>query len=613
MCGFGGIYKRSNISKQQILDAAAYVSFRGPDNTGWSLFDENFGEVSDKGSFGVFHNRLSIIDLDQRSNQPYQDKDHLLLFNGEIYNFQDILAELGELGHTFTTESDTEVLFVALKVWGKKAVSKLNGMFAFAFLDKNSGALVISRDRAGIKPLYYSYSSDEFCFASELDTITRLAGPEFQVSSTSISVYRQLGFTGSPDSIWSGISKVKPGTIITIQLNKPDEFEINSYWTAVDNIDRSHCYEGRPLLSTLTAALNSQLIADVPIGMFVSSGVDSSVLAAIANQSDAARDITYFTVKFDLPTAHDESVDARKFLTRLGVKAEQIKQVNVTSKSILDSWLSIYSFLDEPCGDYAVLLNYAISKVAAEHVKVVVTGDGGDEIFGGYERYKHWQHYKRQSYSSLILYPLYGFASFVGLRSVVIRLEKNHLIKYLRTLSPRSISINHWKKLIDSLSITKEVKKFVNKSDFPRIVDFLLYLPDGMLFKVDRASMAVGLEARVPFLDNRIIDMGMSKEMLDAAKPLKWRLKEVLRDLVPYYDFERPKTGFSLPLAQWMRDDWSDVILDLISSDDVNLLGLNRFRLKWEYRKLMRGNDYYAYRLWIDCNLILWFQSKKKL
>jgi asparagine synthase (glutamine-hydrolysing) len=208
---------------------------------------------------------------------------------------------------------------------------------------------------------------------------------------------------------------------------------------------------------------------------------------------------------------------------------------------------------------------------------------------------------------------LYGFASFVGLRSVVIRLEKNHLIKYLRTLSPRSISINHWKKLIDSLSITKEVKKFVNKSDFPRIVDFLLYLPDGMLFKVDRASMAVGLEARVPFLDNRIIDMGMSKEMLDEAKPLKWRLKEVLRDLVPYYDFERPKTGFSLPLAQWMRDDWSDVILDLISSDDVNLLGLNRFRLKWEYRKLMRGNDYYAYRLWIDCNLILWFQSKKKL
>lgn len=615
MCGFGGVYHPVGVKRDRVLSAAQAVSHRGPDYLGMALFDKNFEPVADDGVLGVFHNRLAILDLDERANQPFEDSNHLLLFNGEIYNFKEIAKELTDFGYVLTTSSDTEVLFLALKVWGHAVIKRLNGMFAFAYFEKKSSKLILCRDRVGIKPLYYRIAGSHFCFASELDSILRFSNEELEVSSTSISSYRQLGFTGSPDSIWSGVKILTPGAILSVELANNTTPEVKYYWSASVAFGRDiNKFENiQSVRVSLSDALESQLVADVPIGMFVSGGVDSSTLAVLASRSSVSKDITYFTVKFDLPTEHDESVQAREFLLDIGVPDGQIKPVIVNSAELLKSWLSIYSVVDEPFGDYAILLNYAISKAASKHVKVVITGDGGDEVFGGYERYRTW-HYENKNYlKSLLFYPLYLAASLVDFRSLTIRLEHNPVIKYLRSISPRHSPVKEWRQIVRSLDVTKEIGRFSDSFEFPRLVDFKLYLPDGMLFKVDRSTMAVGLEARVPFLDNSIVDMSMSLDMLDDQKPLKWRLKETLRDLAPNYDFDKPKSGFSLPLAKWMREDWSNVILELISSDDVSLLGLNKFRLKWDYRKLMRGNDYYAYRLWIDCNLILWYQTKNKI
>ncbi len=570
MCGIVGIFhSRGYRPVDQALLARMNdrQTHRGPDDSGYFVAP----------GIGLGHRRLSIIDL-AGGHQPLfnEDRSVVVVYNGEIYNFQELVRELVALGHHFRTRSDTEVIVHAWEEWGAACVDRFRGMFAFALWDANKETLFLARDRLGIKPLYYAILSDgTVLFASELKGL--LAHPELprELDANAVEEYFAYGYVPDPRSIYRGVDKLSPGHVLMVRRRAPPPAP-QAYWDVAFE-EGDHPAEAQlceELVARLGEAVGIRLIAEVPLGAFLSGGVDSSsVVAMMARHSD--RPVNACTISFGNPK-YDESPYASQVAARYQAR-HHIDRVDPDAFELVDRLAEIY---DEPFADSSAIPTYWVCELARQRLKVALSGDGGDEVFAGYRRYR-WHSYEEAVRSRLrreIREPLFGLLGRiypkmdwapkpVRAKSTFQALARDTVEGYLHSVS---VVPDGLRQRLFSAGMRRELqgyhaaevlrKHFLGApADHPlsqvQYVDMKTYLPGDILTKVDRASMAHSLEVRVPFLDHTFVEWA---GRLPAALKLRGRtgkylLKKAMEPYIPHDILYRPKMGFAVPLVGWLR------------------------------------------------------------
>ena len=628
MCGFGGILNNSfSIYPKQLAEISSKVSFRGPDSCGIRIYDHNL-QPAGEGNNAIFFNRLAIIDLDARSDQPFEDDRYSILFNGEIYNYLELKKSLEKEGCFFHTTSDTEVLFYALKQWGINGISRLNGMFAFCWIDRKNKSFLLARDRIGIKPLYYRQSGKSFIFSSELDSVLRLSDTLPFIQPKSVHAFLWTQFIPAPNTILQGVFKLPAGHYIEgtwDMLERQQSLSTKSYWDAYQQISINNASSDPvDLENVLVDSLSRQLIADVPLGLFLSSGVDSSLLAALVNKHfTGGQQFNFFTVAFDEATSSDESKDALEFIRGFNNPALLSHTLTVDAGSIGERLDNLYDYFDEPFGDQTSLLNWAISSKAKELVTVVLSGDGADELFWGYNRYDQWKNpsfnlFNRINIPGNIANLLKPFLPDTYWRTkLALELEPDPIHRHFTLFLPPALGhlLNEpiWDENIWALQHSALIR---DRGDLAAILDIKTYLADAMLHKVDRASMAASLEVRVPYLDNVVIDYAFKLPFqYKSNEDFKHKaiLKQLLQRLAPHYEINRPKKGFTFPLDKWLRLAWRDRVLSLINKDSLARLGLDYKIYLPIIDKYYKGNKQLTIVVWYLLNLVLWEKKFKNI
>lgn len=570
MCGIYGstiIYNES-----QVREKLNRISYRGPDHTGYKHYK------SEKSPFIFGHNRLSIIDIDIRSNQPFTYLDTVeIVFNGEIYNFHEIKAILKKKGYNFYTTSDTEVLCAAYLEYGEDCVKYLNGMFAFVIYDKTKQQFFGGRDRLGKKPLYYYYNGKDFEFSSQISSI-QLYHNHLSISKRSIAYYLAWNVIPDPFSIFNEIKKLLPGHTFTFQLNS-GIFKIKKYWDinykSVPNYTGTYNDAKNELSSLLTEAVSKRLFADVPVGVFLSGGVDSAIVSAFATNTSPTK-IKTFSVKFNEKN-FDESIYAQKVADHL--KSEH-HVIECNYKEGIDLIKNFATFYDEPYADSSAIPSMLLAKYTKQHVTVALSGDGGDEAFIGYERYKWIKKAEK------IYYLPYHFRKFLS--NILCKFSNARMKLIAELISFENISTLYINNMtgtdlsfietdIDFMDI-KERKyiehNYKNISERASQFDIKTYLNWDINTKVDRASMAFSLEARAPLLDYKIIEFANSlpTEFKVQGNVQKRILKDVLYEFIPKEIFERPKAGFTMPFSYWFRNDLKNFVMKELSDENLKLI-----------------------------------------
>ncbi len=551
-------------SKQMALPAVEAMHGRGPDGsrlecgTGWLLG----------------HTRLAIIDLTDRANQPMTDgHGNWLVYNGEIYNFKELRVELAAAGFKFQSSSDTEVLLYALRHWGPAAIGRLRGMFAFGWLNTASQELILARDRYGIKPLAYELRNDSFRFASDLFALRLLPGGSREVDAESAYLYMGLGYVPTPHSILRGVCKVRPSHYLRVRwLNGSFELGEYSYWSIgqVPPAGSGVCQDGASVLEEYekyaAAAVRSCLISDVPVGSLLSGGIDSTLVTALCREGTRA-DVPSFTMGFDDPKVN-EAPYARALAEHMG---GYHKEFCIGTEDVLKVWNGLWSVYDEPFADSSALPMVALSRLVVPHVKVALTGDGGDEVFCGYP----W-HRALNRLNGLVMIPRflrYPIAAISGkllpqLRykaSVFSQVDRIGQWSALRTglvdETARLLPVENADKRAPFREYFREwsqpLEPITDPLDWACRMDLLTYLPDDLMVKADRAGMSVGLELREPLLDSELTDWCLQRPIADRynciTKTTKLLPRAVLQKRMPKSLFERPKQGFTPPLDQWLK------------------------------------------------------------
>ena len=578
MCGIYGTTLTYN--EQQVQDKLKRTAFRGPDKMGWQTY-KNEHHVT----FG--HNRLSIIDLDPRSDQPftYSDKIHIA-FNGEIYNFQTLKDELHQKGYTFRTTSDTEVICAAYLEYGEDCVHHFNGMFAFVIYDEMKQSFFGARDRLGQKPFYYYHNGTDFEFSSQLSSI-QMYNDNLSISKDAIGYYLSWGNVPDPMSIFNEIKKLKAGHSFHFNLNTGD-INIKQYWDidyhGKDKYQGSFNDAKEDLDVLLKDAVKKRLFADVPVGVFLSGGVDSSLVAALATETSTSK-VKTFSVKFN-EKGFDESVYAQKVADHLNTEHQVIECNYNEGIDLIENFAHYY---DEPFSDSSAVPSMLLSKHTKKKVTVALSGDAGDESFIGYHRYD-W--ISNGNKLMKVPYPLRKISA------PILKMVPNHRLKvisnvmkakgvndaYLMAMTGTDLS---WHNFKDYLNVD-ETKYLLhdNKGLLERVSDFDLktYLNWDINTKVDRASMAYSLEVRAPLLDYRVVEFARSlpTDFKIQGSNKKRLLKEVLYDYVPEEIFDRPKAGFTMPFANWFREDLKDFVLAELNSEslkDIPLIDQKRVKV----------------------------------
>lgn len=611
MCGISGIIGK-NISQNEIVNMISKLSHRGPDaQMVWN----------DEKCF-LGHRRLSIIDLSAAANQPMHSAcgRYVIVYNGEIYNFKEIASELKL---KLKTNSDTEVILEAFVKLGHDFVNKLNGMFAIAIWDKDLKELHLFRDRIGVKPLYYYIDNEIFAFASELKALTSLQRikSKLTIDKNALASYFHYGFIPQPLSIYNQIKKFPQAHSA---VYKHPEFKICQYWD-LTNLDEkskitSEVEASSQLDELLNSAVSSRLVSDVPFGSFLSGGIDSSIVTALAQKHTSGK-LNTFSIGFK-ESAYDESAFAAKIASFLGTNHHEYILSEKDALNYIPDLMKIY---DEPFADSSALPVLLVSLMAKQEVSMVLSGDGGDELFMGYGSY-NWA----KRFDNPMLYAFRGMIKTLLEKSDsrkrrAARLfdfdSKTNLVSHIFSQEQYLFNNKEVEQLLsfkaDLPSAFKEFcessKRRFSSKELQSIFDLFSYLPDDLLVKVDRASMQNSLEVRVPLLDYRIVEFSylLDENLKVKQKVQKYLLKNLLYKYIPSEYFDRPKWGFSIPLQKWMRNELKDWIEAMLSSEDLEDLLQNRISEIESVAKWRQGDDMHYNRVWQLAVLSSWISSNK--
>ena len=611
MCGINGVITSKSMNMSSLLSVMNNsITHRGPD----------FVDLYSNDSVGLGHVRLSILDLSSHANQPFTDKakDCFLSYNGEVYNFDELKKKYN---FTCLTTSDTEVIFHGLKKFGKQFVSELNGMFSLAFYDKRTEEVLVARDRIGIKPLYFYNHNDVIAFSSELKGLKsvkdELGG--FTMDQDAISAFLYLGYIPQPLTIYKEIKKFPSGTLATI---KNGEIHYEKYWDVNTKISSEIFSNEKAAKKELKRLVNSsvelRLKSDVPFGTFLSGGIDSSLVSAVA-QDLTKQQLKTFSIGFDNPK-YNEAQYAKEVANYIKSDHHEFRVTENEAKYLVDDLIKHY---DEPFGDPSSIPTMMVSKLARKHVKMTLSGDGGDEVFHGYGFY---------NWANRLSKPLVkNFRKIIGtsLGMGNNRMKRAaHLFDYPRGKMKSHIFSQEQYffslKELDSILVNPgkhpdfieghgdKFNRVLSPKEEQSLFDIKYYLRDDLLNKVDMASMKFSLETRVPLLDHRIIEFGLNLDENLKIKngDQKHLLKKVLYDYIPELYFNRPKKGFNIPLQSWLETDLSYLIDNNLSKENIESAGLAHFE---EVDKLLNrfrsGEGYLFTRVWALVILHEWFRN----
>lgn len=596
MCSILGYYNTS-LTRGEIESLNTLMSHRGPNNSKVCEYLFNTKKLY------LGHNRLSIQDLESHANQPMENKRFSIVFNGEIYNHIEIRKDLNFTG--FKTHSDTETLIYAFEEWGiEKTLSKLIGMFAIGLFDKLENKLYLIRDRVGIKPLYWLLENEKFIFSSELKGFDKVYLE--QVNNKSLVQFMTLGYTPYNNTYFKNIHKLPPAHYLIFDGRKVD---IKKYWALPSNtIDISYAEAVEESERLIRSSIKYRLVSDLEVGSFLSGGIDSSLTSSIMQQ-ESNKSIKTFSIGFE-DKKYDESLYAKQIANYIG---SEHYEYTCTPQDVIGLFDNFDKYFDEPFGDASSLPMMLLSKMTKNKVTVALSGDGGDELFLGYNRYFLTQKYfnRLNTLSPKIRNVLSVIAKYSGQ-------DKLQKISYpLKNLSQQNIyalvycSIKPWElsKVFDRSFLMESFGKSNlnlldlleyecdgnNLIDSLSRLDFYRYLPDDILTKVDRASMAYGLEARVPLLDHRIVEFSYSLPVeLKLREGPKSILKEILYRQIPKTMIDRPKKGFSVPLRYWFRNELKNIVYEKINTLDDRF---NKQYLLKIFNEHQKGRNF-EYVLW---------------
>jgi asparagine synthase (glutamine-hydrolysing) len=657
MCGIAGFLNRSNRRpagelQAEVMKMAAALEHRGPDDAGFW--------VDPRSGVALGHRRLAIIDLSAEGRQPMlsESKRYVIIFNGEIYNFPELRERLVAHGQAFRGHSDTEVLLAAFEHWGVAlALERSVGMFALALWDRKEETLYLARDRVGEKPLYYGWSGNDLLFGSELKALRTFSGNEWRVDRDALAVFFNLGYIPAPLSIYQGVRKVSPGTFIKFSAATPHGHfpDPQPYWAmrSVAEAGARAPFTGssqeaiEELERLLKQSIHGQTIADVPVGAFLSGGIDSSTVVALM-QAQSSRPVRTFTIGFH-EREYNEAGHAAEVAAHLGTDHTELYVTPEEAMAVIPRLAHIY---DEPFSDSSQIPTFLVSQLARTQVTVSLSGDAGDELFAGYPRYAFAE--RLWSRMKLIPAPIRrGIAAALRTMAHVGwedtrahssdgedrrgstvrggRLWKtaDRIWKAAELLSVNSADLLYWRLnshwsnpgLVPGSSPRVLETAFGNSQivlpgflERMCYADSVSYLPDDILVKVDRATMAVSLEARVPLLDHRVIEFAWSlpPAMKVRDGQTKWLLRQVLYKYVPRRLIERPKMGFGVPIEQWLRGplrEWAEELLSPARLRREGFLDVRFVRERWEQH--LSGRRRWHYSLWGVLMFQAWLENQR--
>jgi asparagine synthase (glutamine-hydrolysing) len=620
MCGIVG-FNNQNTQKLDLMLKS--INHRGPDDNG----------KYESGKVSLGHVRLSILDLSNHGHQPMSYENFVMVYNGEVYNFKEIQNELVELGYSFDSQTDSEVILKAYHKWGIKAVDKFIGMFAIAIYDKDLKTVTLIRDRVGVKPLYYYFDDNDFVFASELKPIMKYQD-NLKVNKDALYEFFQFGYISSNLSIFQNCYKVPAGHYGVFDIEK-NSFDLQEYWSIVDyfklpKFKKSEEELTDELEKLLIDAFKYRMVSDVPVGVFLSGGIDSSVVAAILQKHYG--NIHTFTIGFK-EAKYNEATYAKEVAKHIGTTHTEKFLDSNQAKEILDNFVDIY---DEPFGDSSGIPTTLVSQVAKDAgIKVVLSADGGDEIFCGYERY--WYSYtigkkifkipkfiRKSLLFAMNVIGVENASKFNFLKLNNFKHKYNQFSEMLRDDSWKDI----YEKLIHNsknyeieklLGLNKEVQSSgfdVGEKENPMqgmmLWDYNRYMVDDILTKVDRATMSVSIEGREPLLDHRIAQFmaQVPFELKYKDGTSKYLLRQVLERYIPKSMIDRPKMGFGIPMFEWFGGDLIDMFEKNLTSNELNKHNLfNNSYIQKEYKDLKNNKQVNINKLWLTLVFQLWYKK----
>lgn len=621
MCGIVGKYslaEKELVDEQIIRKMCSTIIHRGPDDHG----------IYVKNSIGLGMRRLSIIDL-QGGRQPIfnEDKTVVIVYNGEAYNFLKLRDELKEQGHKFKTQTDTEVLVHAYEQYGIDFIKRIRGMFAFALWDERKKRLILARDRLGQKPLYYTEVNGTLWFCSEIKSILVDPLVERAVDLQSFDYYLTFNYIPAPRTIFKGIKKLPPGTMLICENGNT---KLHKYW-ALDNstnysFDENEC--ASILYDLLSESVKIRLAADVPLGAFLSGGIDSSIIVSLMAQHSVAP-VKTFSIGFT-----DNDFSELEYARLVSQRFETEHHQHILTSDVKNLIPKLIWYYNEPVGDSSAIPTYYVSKMTRQYVTVALSGDGGDELFAGYGKYPLIQnilsknpinHSLRLTLSKLIKSWDLGYLQF----NSILKRIKDYVGYHFSTACDRDfIWISRFDNYYKSKIYSKDIKQIIDskkarefyesklnksfsKDTFSKIlfVDLTSYLPDDLLIKVDIASMANSLEVRSPFLDHKFVEFAASipNSLKLCNGQTKYVLRKAFESLIPTQILERKKMGFSIPIDKWFRHDLHEFSREILLSTDgeINRYFNQKF-LAYMLDAHGSGARNYGTKLWLILNFVIW-------
>jgi asparagine synthase (glutamine-hydrolysing) len=632
MCGISGFVDLKGSSSKEILDRMTdTLLHRGPDGSGSVVLNEPHAQI------GLGHRRLAIIDLSETGKQPMQFGRYHITYNGEVYNYKEIKAELERMGHAFIGHSDTEMILHAYAQWGTACISRFIGMFAFTIYDSDHQTVFCARDRAGVKPFFYYWKDGLFLFASELKAFHKHPRFDKALNHAAVAAFMQYGNVPTPHCIFQDCYKLGPGHHLTIDL-KTGSIKTEQYWNVYDayNQPKSTLTLEEAIPETeriLQSACEYRMVADVPVGVFLSGGYDSACVTALLQKDRTEKLKTYTIAVPDIGL--NEAPYAKDVAKHLGTDHTEI---SCTQKEATDLISDLPFYYDEPFADSSAIPTTLVSLMARKHVTVALSADAGDEVFAGYNRYDYLMRFgkRMEQLPGFVRKTAAGMMDVIPSERIpVLKNKYNFHNRYeklkgiLRNPSSEQIMLSLSQQYTDEqlknvllgapeshLKTAYSSRELSQATHSPltymMAIDYQTYLVDDILQKVDRATMTASLEGREPFLDHRVIEWAatLPDEFKYSNGEKKFILKEIVHQYIPKTLMDRPKMGFAIPIANWLKEDLRDLVEDHLNEKVIREQGI----FQWEYvdklkRDFFGGKKEFDVKLWYLLMFQMWYRK----